>query len=61
MSELAEQLAYTEEPQYGYITNEPGVVDETWKYIAPLAIGARGLINSGLNLYNSYKPYFNDI
>ena len=58
MSELSERLAYTEQPQYGYITNEPGVVDETWMLGIPF-LG--GLASKGLKAIGSYLPYMNDI
>ena len=58
MSELSDKLAYTEQPQYGYITNEPGVVDETWMLGLPF-LG--GLANKGLKNIGGYLPYINDI
>ena len=48
MSELSDKLAYTEQPQYGYITNEPGLVDETWMLATPVAMGAKNLVNNAI-------------
>ena len=58
MNELSKRLAYTEQPQYGYIANEPGVVDETWMLSLP-ALG--GIANRGLKTIGEYLPYINDI
>ena len=58
MSKLSDRLAYTEQPQYGYITNEPGVVDETWMLGLPF-LG--GLAGRGLKTIGGYLPYTNDI
>ena len=58
MSDLADKLAYTEQPQYGYITNEPSVVDETWMLGIPFL---SGLASKGLKTIGGYLPYMNDV
>ncbi len=74
MSELADKLAYTEQPQYGYITNEPGVVDDTFNILLPLAgigfmgsrglrpvVGAKDYIKKIFRSANQIKPYLGEI
>lgn len=70
MSELAERLAYTEQPQYAHIESGPEAVDSTFNtFMGLAAIGnlgkvkpfLGGLYDRGLNLYNEYQPYLNDI
>lgn len=53
--ELTKSLAYNETP------TENEAVDFTWQLISPLALGAKGLTNKGLNNINSYAPYLKDI
>lgn len=40
-SALAEKLAYTEQPQYGHITNEPEAIDSTFNTF----MGYQNLLN----------------
>lgn len=49
-SALAEKLAYTEQPQYGHITNESEAIDSTFSTLLPIGLG--------LNAKNIIKGIF---
>ena len=59
MSILEDKLTDNQkETLYGHIENEPGLIDETWKFVTPFFMG--GLINSGRGLISEYSPFIKD-
>lgn len=48
MNELAEKLAYTQEPLYGYIEKDLGAPEVTWQYVFPIAMGAKNAIKNAI-------------